>query len=70
MALRSQFQMLILALYLALHISSITDFNLVQLLVQDLLLQCLLKITTPLEDVKRCNAQSNSIKKENIKYSF
>ena len=70
MALRSQFQMLILALYLALHISSITDFNLVQLLVQDLLLQCLLKITTPLEDVKRCNVQSNSIKKENIKYSF
>ena len=39
MALRPQFQMLILALHQALHISSTPDFNLAQVLVQDLLSQ-------------------------------
>ena len=39
-------------LILALHISSTPHFNLVQLLVQDLLLQSFLKVTTSLEDVE------------------
>ena len=47
----AQFQMLILALYVALQISSTPDFNHVQALLQDLLLQSLLKVLTPLEDV-------------------
>ena len=46
------FQMLILALVL--HISSTSNFNLVQALVQDLLIQSLLKLTTSLGDVRRC----------------
>ena len=50
MAQRAQFQML--ALNLALHINSTPHFNLAQLLVQDLLLQSLLKVTTPLEDFR------------------
>ena len=53
MALRPQFQMLILALHQALHISSTPDFNLAQVLVQDLLSQSLLKVTTFLEDARR-----------------
>lgn len=52
MALRPQFQMLILALHQALH-SSTPDFNLAQVLVQDLLSQSLLKVTTFLEDARR-----------------
>ena len=51
MAFRAQFQMLILAL----HISSIHDLYLLQALVQDLLLQSLVKVVTPLEDVRRCS---------------
>ena len=46
--------MLILALHLVLDISSARDFSLVQALAQDLLLQCLLKVTIPLENVGRC----------------
>ena len=57
MALRDQFPMLISALRLALHISSRLDFNLVQALAQDLLLQSLLKVITQLEDVRRCYVQ-------------
>ena len=53
MALRALFQMLILFLHLVLYISSTSDFNLVQALVQDLPLQSLLKVTTPLEDARR-----------------
>ena len=45
--------MLILDLHLALHISSALDFNLVQAIVQDLLLQSLLKVATSLEDARR-----------------
>ena len=48
MALRTYFQMLIVDLHLALHISSALDFN-----VQDLLLQSLLKVATFLEDARR-----------------
>ena len=53
MALSAQFQMLILALHLVLHIHSTQDFSLVQAPAQDLLLQCLLKVTIPLEHVGR-----------------
>ena len=66
MPLKAQFKILILAL----HISSIPDFNLVQLLVQDFLLQSFLKVTTPLEDVRRCYVEHICIKKENIKNTF
>ena len=58
------------ALHPALHISSTPDFNLVQVLVQDLLLQRLLKVTIPLEDVRRCFGQCVHIKKEKIKLLF
>ena len=64
MALRAQFPMLISALRLALHISSRLDFNLVQALAQDLLLQSLLKVITQLEDVRRCYVQCIYIKKK------
>ena len=57
---------MILALHMALHISSTPDFNLAQVLVQDLLLQSLLKVTTPLKDVG-CYAQCIYNKKEKIK---
>ena len=57
MALRAQFQMSTLALHLAVHISSTPNFNLVQVLLQDLLLQSLLEVTIPLEDVGRCYVQ-------------
>ena len=43
--------------------SSTPYFNLVQVLVQDLLLQSLLKVMTPLEDVRRCYVQYIYIKK-------
>ena len=43
--------MLILGLHLAVSISSTLDLNLVLVLVQELLLQSLLKVTTPLGDV-------------------
>ena len=43
--------MLILRLHLAVRISSTLDLNLVLVLVQELLLQSLLKVTTPLGDV-------------------
>ena len=59
MAFRAQFQMLILAL----HITSTPDFSLVHILVQDLLLQSLLKVMTPLEDVRRCAVQCIYIRK-------
>ena len=42
---------------LALHTSSTPDFNLVQVLVQDLILQSLIKVRTPLEDVRRYYVQ-------------
>ena len=54
MALRAQFQMLILTLHLALHICSTPDFNIAQVLVQDLLLQILLKVKSLSQDVTRC----------------
>ena len=51
----AQFQMLILALRLALFINSTPNFNLAQVLAQDFLQKkMLLKITTPLEDVRIC----------------
>ena len=68
MALRAQFQMLILALHLPLHISSTPDFNFVQVLVQDLILQNLLKETTPLEDVRGYYIQCIYIQKEYVKF--
>ena len=43
--------MLILGLHLAVRISSTLDLNLVLVLVQELLLQSLLKVTTPLGDI-------------------
>ena len=43
--------MLILGLHLTVRISSTLDLNLVLVLVQELLLQSLLKVTTPLGDV-------------------
>lgn len=43
--------MLILGLHLAVRISSTLDLTLVLVLVQELLLQSLLKVTTPLGDV-------------------
>ena len=59
--------MLILALHLAVSIFSTPDFILVQLLVQDLLLQSLLKVTTPLDDARKCFVQCIYIKKEKVK---
>ena len=53
MVLRAQFQV-ILALRLALYISLTPDINLVQVLVQDLVLQSLLNVKTPLEVVTIC----------------
>ena len=53
-----------LVLHLALHISSTSDSNLVQALVQDLLLQSLLKVTTPLEDARRCYVEYIYTKKK------
>ena len=59
--------MLILALHLAVKIISTRDFSLVQILVQGLLLQSLVKLTTSLDDVRKCFVQCISIKKEKIK---
>ena len=60
--------MLILALHLALQISFMAGFNLVQVLVQGLLLQSLLKVTIHLEDVRRYYIQCIYINdKEKIK---
>ena len=70
MVLRALFQVLVLALRLALCISSTPDFNLVQVLVQDLVLQSLLNVKTPLEVVKRCYVQCISVKTEKIKSIF
>ena len=67
MALRAQFQMLILDLYLGSIPGSTPDFNLVQIRVQGLLLQSLLKVTTILEDVTKCYIQCIYVKKEKIK---
>ena len=50
-AFRPQFQMLILALNLTVHISFTPNFNRGKLLVHDLTLQSLLKVTNLLEDV-------------------
>ena len=47
--------------------SSTCDFNLVQTPAQDLLFQSLLKVMTPLKDVRRCYTQCIYIKKEKIK---
>ena len=45
--------------------SSTLAFNLVEVLVQDVLLQSFLKVTTPLEDVRRrCYVQYIYIKKK------
>ena len=62
-----QFQMMIMALDLALHISSTLDFSPVQVLVQDLLLISFLKVMTFLEDVTRCYVHWIYVKKENIR---
>ena len=59
--------MLILALHLAVRIISTPDFSLEQILVQDLLLQSFLKVTTSLDDARKCFAQCISIEKEKIK---
>ena len=66
MALRAQFQLLILARHMALHIRSTPDFNLVQVLVQDLLVRTLLKVTTALEDVRIYYVQCICVKKGKI----
>ena len=70
MALRAQFQMLILALNLALNINSTPHFNLVQLLVQNLLLQSLLKITAPLADLEDVMFNLFVLKKKPLKTIF
>ena len=70
MALRAQFQMLILALNLALNINSTPHFNLVQLLVQNLLLQSLLKITAPLADLEDDMFNLFVLKKKPLKTIF
>ena len=67
MTFRAQFQVLILALPMAVHISSTPYFCLVHVLVQDLLLQSLLKVMTPFEVVERCSVQCIYIRKEKIK---
>ena len=54
---------------LVLFDSSTPGFNRVLVLVQDLLVESLLKVTTPLEDV-RCCVQCIYIKKEKIKLVF
>ena len=65
MALRAQFQMLTLDLNLWLHISSTPDFNLVQVLVQDLLYK---KFAKSKEPFRRCSKMLNTIyKKQKIK---
>ena len=56
-----------LVLDLALLISSTPYFNLLQVLAIDLVLQSLLKVATPLEDVRSCYVQCIYIKKEGIK---
>ena len=56
-----------LVLDLALLISSTSYFNLLQVLAIDLVLQSLLKVATPLEDVRSCYVQCIYIKKEGIK---
>ena len=63
MAMSALFQMLILALYLTLLISSRAYIDLVQVLVQNLLLQR----TTTSEDVRICRVQCIYIKNEKIK---
>ena len=62
--------MLILALqHLLLHVNSPPDSNLVQVLVIDLLLQSLLKLTTSLEEeVRICYVQLFVLKKKRINY--
>ena len=67
MALKAQFQMLVVALDLALHISYPLDFRYVQVLVQDWLLKGLPKVMIFLEDVRRCYLQCTYIKKEEIR---
>ena len=67
MAFRAEFQMLLLSLHLTVYVSSALNFNLVKLLVQDLLLQSLLKVTTPLKNIRKCFAQYIYIKIEKIK---
>ena len=56
-----------LALHRNVYIIFILNFNFVKLLVQDLLLQSLLKVTTLLEDIRRCSTQFVYIKIEKIK---
>ena len=68
MAFRAQFQVLILALPMAVHISSTPYFSLVHALVQDLLLQSLRKVMAHFEDVERCSVQCIYIRKEKIKH--
>ena len=65
--IQAQFQMLILALHLGLHIISVTDFKLVQVLVQDLLLKSLLIVMALLKDVRRYHVQWIYCKKEKTK---
>ena len=67
MILRAQFQMLILALHLTLHSNSTPGFNLVLVLVQDLLLQRLPKLTAPLDNVRRSYIQCIYINEEKTK---
>ena len=59
--------MFILALHLALNVSSKCDFNFVQVLVQDLLLPSLLKVATILED-GTCYVQCIYIKKQRLNF--
>ena len=54
-------------LILALHISSTPDLNIVQVLVEDLQWQSLLKVRDHVEDVRRSHVQCVYIKEENIK---
>ena len=47
-----------------LNVSSTPDLNILQVLVHDLLLQSLLKVTSRLEEVKKCCVQCIYIKKK------
>ena len=53
---------------LILNVSSTPDLNILQVLVHDLLLQSLLKVTSPLEEVKKCCVQCICIKKRSVSF--
>ena len=70
MILRAHLQIMILALHLALHISSMPGFNCVLVLVRDLLLQSLAELIPPpppFKDFRRSYIQCIYIIEEKIR---